>query len=152
MSRGYDHLLNIEPTDLNFPFELKKRSSCCLQLTNKTDECVAFKVKTTDPKKCCARPNIGIVSPRTTCEVTVTMQAPQAHEDMNCKDKLLIQSVVAAPTTLKEDLTREMFNKENVEEFKLRVIYYVPAKYPVLLVPDQGSVSGNQEGGSCLFV
>ncbi|KAI3944549.1 hypothetical protein MKW92_002802, partial [Papaver armeniacum] len=75
------------------------------------------------------------------------MQPPQAQEDMNCKDKLLIQNVVATPTTLKEDLTREMFNKENVEEFKLGVIYYVPAKYPVL--PDQGSVSGNQEGGSC---
>ncbi|KAI3971597.1 hypothetical protein MKW92_047678, partial [Papaver armeniacum] len=75
------------------------------------------------------------------------MQAPKAQEDMSCIDKLLIRSVVEAPTTLKEDLTREMFNKENVEEFKLRVIYYFPAKYPVLLVPDQGSVRGNQEGG-----
>ncbi|KAI3959885.1 hypothetical protein MKW92_044876, partial [Papaver armeniacum] len=67
------------------------------------------------------------------------MEAPQAQEEMHCKDKLLIQSVTVAQTTLKEDLTREMFNKESVEEFKLRVIYYVPAKYPILLVPDQGS-------------
>ncbi|KAI3963970.1 hypothetical protein MKW92_038510 [Papaver armeniacum] len=151
-SGGYDHLLNIQPTELNFPFELKKRSSCCLQLTNKTDEYVAFKVKTTDRKKCCSCPNIGIVSPRKTCEVTITMEAPQAQEEMHCKDKLLIQSVTVAQTTLKEDLTREMFNKESVEEFKLRVIYYVPAKYPILLVPDQGSGSGNQGGGSCLLI
>ncbi|KAI3849527.1 hypothetical protein MKX03_024003 [Papaver bracteatum] len=144
-TRGYDHLLNIQPTELNFPFELKKRSSCCLQLTNKTNEYVAFKVKTTNAKKCCARPNIGVLSPRTTCEVTITMEAPQAQKDMQCKDKLLIQSVTVAQTTLMEDLTREMYNRKSVEEFKLRVIYHAPAKYPVLLVLDQGSVSGNQE-------
>ncbi|KAI3840562.1 hypothetical protein MKX03_018096 [Papaver bracteatum] len=130
MSRGYDHLLNIEPTKLKFPFELKNRSSCCLQLTNKTNEYVAFKIKTTDPKKYGVCPNKGIVFPGTTCEVTVTREAPKSQQDMKCEDKFLIQSVVTTPTTTtagKQGITREMFNKESVEEFKLRVIYYVPA-------------------------
>ncbi|OAY77404.1 Vesicle-associated protein 1-2 [Ananas comosus] len=36
-------LLGIEPLELRFPFELKKQISCSLQLSNKTDEYVAFK-------------------------------------------------------------------------------------------------------------
>ncbi|KAI3992996.1 hypothetical protein MKX01_009739 [Papaver californicum] len=78
MSNG--DLLSIQPTELKFPFELKKQSSCSLQLTNKTDEYVAFKVKTTNPKKYYVRPNTGIVLLGTTCDVTVTMQAQKEAE------------------------------------------------------------------------
>ncbi|KAL6495385.1 Vesicle-associated protein 3-1 [Orobanche gracilis] len=37
--------LQIEPTELQFPFELKKQISCSMQLTNKSDNWVAFKVE-----------------------------------------------------------------------------------------------------------
>ncbi|XP_022867208.1 vesicle-associated protein 1-1-like [Olea europaea var. sylvestris] len=63
-------LLQIEPLELQFPFELKKQISCSLQLTNKLDNYVAFKVKTTNPKKYCVRPNTGVVLPHSTCDVT----------------------------------------------------------------------------------
>ncbi|KAJ0054607.1 hypothetical protein Pint_00204 [Pistacia integerrima] len=68
MSTG--DLVNIQPSELKFPFELKKQSSCSMQLTNKTDDYVAFKVKTTNPKKYCVRPNTGVILPRSTCNVT----------------------------------------------------------------------------------
>lgn len=131
MSSG--DLLKIQPSELKFPFELKKQSSCCMQLTNKTDKYVAFKVKTTNPKKYCVRPNTGIVLPGSTCDVTVTMQAQkEAPPDMQCKDKFLLQSVVVEDGATVKDITPEMFNKEPdkvVEEFKLRVIY-IPANPP----------------------
>ncbi|CAM8899489.1 hypothetical protein QQ045_010442 [Rhodiola kirilowii] len=137
--------LNIHPSELKFPFEEKKQSSCCMQLTNKTDEYVAFKVKTTNPKKYCVRPNAGIVLPGSTCNVTVTMQAQkEAPPDMQCKDKFLLQSVVAPSGTAAKDITSEMFNKEEgkaVEEFKLRVVY-IAAK-PPSPVPE-----GSEEGSS----
>ncbi|CAL9188231.1 unnamed protein product [Musa hybrid cultivar] len=114
-------------------FELKKQSSCSMQLINKTDHFVAFKVKTTNPKKYCVRPNTGIVLPRSTCDVTVTMQAQkEAPPDMQCKDKFLLQSVIAEHGATTKDITSEMFNKEPgkvVDEFKLRVVY-VPAGPP----------------------
>ncbi|KAJ9188477.1 hypothetical protein P3X46_003833 [Hevea brasiliensis] len=126
-------LLNIQPTELKFPFELKKQSSCSMQLTNKSDKYVAFKVKTTNPKKYYVRPNTGIILPQTSCNVTVTMQAPkEAPHDMQCKDKFLLQSVAAPDGTTMKDITPDMFNKENgkdVEEFKLRVVY-IPANPP----------------------
>ncbi|XP_026430835.1 vesicle-associated protein 1-2-like [Papaver somniferum] len=80
------------------------------------------------------------------------MEAPQAQEDVQCKDNLLIHSIVTTPTTWKQDITREMFNKESVKEFKLRMIYYAPANYLILpVVPDEGSESKSQEAGTCLF-
>lgn len=116
-----------------------------MQLTNKTDQYVAFKVKTTNPKKYCVRPNTGIVLPGSTCNVTVTMQAQrEVPPDMQCKDKFLLQSVVAPNGATNKDITAEMFNKEEgktVEEFKLRVIY-IPAN-PPSPVPE-----GSEEGSS----
>ncbi|KAL9326708.1 hypothetical protein ACSQ67_007353 [Phaseolus vulgaris] len=132
MSNG--ELLNIEPLELKFAFELKKQISCSLQLSNKTDAYVAFKVKTTNPKKYCVRPNTGIVLPRSTCDVMVTMQAQrEAPTDMQCKDKFLLQS----------------FNKEAghvVEESKLRVLY-LPPQQPPSPVPE-GSEEGSSPRGS----
>ncbi|ONK59044.1 uncharacterized protein A4U43_C08F2390 [Asparagus officinalis] len=110
MSSG--DLLRIQPSELKFPFELKKQSSCCMQLTNKTDQYVAFKVKTTNPKKYCVRPNAGIVLPGSTCDVTVTMQAQkEAPLDMQCKDKFLLQSVVAEHGATLKDITPEMVTR-----------------------------------------
>lgn len=133
MSAGSASFLEIQPSELAFPFELMKQSSCSMQLTNKTDHYVAFKVKTTNPKQYCVRPNIGVVLPGSTCDVTVTMQAHmEAPSDMQCKDKFLVQSVAAENGATTQDINAAMFNKEPgkvVDEFKLRVIY-VPTTTP----------------------
>ncbi|KAL6857040.1 hypothetical protein ACP4OV_018422 [Aristida adscensionis] len=127
MSGGSGSFLEIQPSELAFPFEIMKQSSCSMQLTNKTDHYVAFKVKTTNPKQYCVRPNIGVVLPGSTCDVTVTMQAQKdAPPDMQCKDKFLVQSVAAENGATTQDINAAMFNKEPgkvVDEFKLRVIY-----------------------------
>ncbi|XP_010919540.1 vesicle-associated protein 1-1 isoform X3 [Elaeis guineensis] len=139
-------LLGIEPLELKFPFELKKQISCSLQLFNKTDEYVAFKVKTTSPKKYCVRPNSGIMLPRSTCDVIVTMQAQRdAPPDMQCKDKFLVQSVIVNQGVTARDITPEMFAKESgnvVDEVKLKVVYVSPPQ-PPSPVPEE-----SEEGSS----
>nr|CAB3482205.1 unnamed protein product [Digitaria exilis] len=37
-------LLRIEPLELRFPFELKKQISCSMQLSNLSNDYIAFKV------------------------------------------------------------------------------------------------------------
>lgn len=144
MSAG-DLLLGIEPAELKFAFELRKQISCSLQLSNKTDEHIAFKVKTTNPKKYCVRPNNGVVLPRSTCDVIVTMQAQkEAPTDIQCKDKFLVQSVVIDPGTTTKEITAEMFSRESgnkVDEVKLRVVYVSPPQppSPVREGSDEGS-------------
>ncbi|KAK2986168.1 hypothetical protein RJ640_008851 [Escallonia rubra] len=144
MSNG--ELLSIDPQELQFPFELKKQISCSMQLTNRTNNYVAFKVKTTNPKKYCVRPNTGVVLPHSTCDVIVTMQAQkEAPPDMQCKDKFLLQSAVASPGATTKDITPEMFNKESgnqVEECKLRVSYVPPPQ------PPSPVREGSEEGSS----
>ncbi|XP_044499360.1 vesicle-associated protein 1-2-like isoform X2 [Mangifera indica] len=130
-------LLEIQPLELKFTFEVKKQSSCSIQLGNKSDQYVAFKVKTTSPKKYCVRPNVGIIKPRATFDFAVTMQAQRiAPPDLQCKDKFLIQSTVVAFGTTDEDITSDMFAKDNgkrVDEKKLRVVLISPPQSPILL-------------------
>nr|XP_016472133.1 PREDICTED: vesicle-associated protein 1-1-like [Nicotiana tabacum] len=120
MSSG--ELLNVEPLDLKYPLAI---SISCTHY---------FQVKTTNAKKYCVRPNKGIVLPRSTCHVVVTMQAQkEAPSDMQCKDRFLLRSVVANPGTTPEDFTQEMFKKEAgrvVDESRLRVIYIPPPQPP----------------------
>ncbi|KAL5223398.1 hypothetical protein ABZP36_028111 [Zizania latifolia] len=127
MSAGSASFLEIQPSELSFPFELLKQISCSMQLTNKTNHHVAFKVKTTNPKQYCVCPNIGVVLPGSTCDVTVTMQSQsEAPPDMQCKDKFLVQSVAAENGATTQDINADMFNKVAgtvVEEFKLRVVF-----------------------------
>uniref|UniRef100_A0A0D6QXB9 MSP domain-containing protein n=1 Tax=Araucaria cunninghamii TaxID=56994 RepID=A0A0D6QXB9_ARACU len=146
-----NELVTIRPAELKFPFEVKKQSSCSLELINNTDNYVAFKVKTTSPKKYCVRPNTGIIEPKATCDVTVTMQAQkEAPPDMQCKDKFLVQCVIAPSGTIIQDVTPEMFSKEPgkvIEENKLRVVYVSPPQPPTIQEsPEEGStqkVNGN---------
>lgn len=142
-------LLTVQPTELKFPFELKKQSSCSLQLLNNSDHYVAFKVKTTSPKKYCVRPNTGVVLPKSTCDVTVTMQAQrEAPPDLQCKDKFLVQSVIATYGAELKDINQDMFNKDtenNVEECKLRVVYVPPPK-PPSPVPEESEEGSSPSG------
>ncbi|WOH06821.1 hypothetical protein DCAR_0626249 [Daucus carota subsp. sativus] len=127
-------LISIDPLELKFPLELKKQICCSFQLSNKSDKHVAFKVKTTNPKKYSVRPNNGIVLPRSQSNVTVTMQAQkEVPSDMQCNDKFLVQSVAAPVGATLKDITPEMFNKEagnHVEECKLKVAYVSPPRPP----------------------
>ncbi|KAJ7535849.1 hypothetical protein O6H91_12G048500 [Diphasiastrum complanatum] len=132
-------LLSIQPGELQFPFELKKQISSSLRLVNNTNEYVAFKVKTTSPKKYCVRPNTGVVLPQSSSDITVTMQAQrEAPPDMQCKDKFLVQSVIAPYGTTAKDVSQDLFNKESGKEIhdnKLRVVY-TAAPQPPSPVPE----------------
>ena len=65
-------LLQLSPsTELAFKFELKRNIPATLTLRNPTGARVAFKVKTTSPKKYCVRPSSGVVEPGATKDVQV---------------------------------------------------------------------------------
>ncbi|OQU91532.1 hypothetical protein SORBI_3001G199800 [Sorghum bicolor] len=127
-------LLDVDPPELQFPFVLDKQISCPLRLVNRTDRTVAFKVKTTNPRKYCVRPNNGVVPPRSSSTVVVTMQAQKVvPPDLQCKDKFLVQSVVVSDRLSAKDITSQMFVKGGgnvVEEVKLKVAYVMPPEPP----------------------
>ncbi|XP_024995371.1 vesicle-associated protein 2-2-like [Cynara cardunculus var. scolymus] len=119
-------LLEVDAKAIKFICEVKKQSTTSVHLSNISDEYVAFKVKTTSPKRFCVRPNSGIISPKSACDFSVTMQGLRSPaSEVECKDKFLIQSTVVDAATKEEDVTLDLFSKSSgkyVEEKKLRVI------------------------------
>ncbi|KAL1568963.1 vesicle-associated protein 1-4-like isoform X1 [Salvia divinorum] len=119
-------LLNYDPPELSFQFDHNRQLSSSVRLLNKTDNYVAFKLKSTNPRYYVVRPRIGILLPRSTCEIKVTMRAlMESKYSMRSKDKFMIESVSAAPDTTVED-ARKLFDKESghpFQEFILRVSY-----------------------------
>ncbi|KAF6158830.1 hypothetical protein GIB67_012473 [Kingdonia uniflora] len=134
------------------PVELDKQTYCDLKVANKTEHHVAFKVKTTSPKKYFVRPNTGIIQPWDSCVITVkflqirfltvhgvikllfwcevTLQAQRQYPpDMQCKDKFLLQSTIVPPNTDVDEMPQDTFNKDGgkpLEECKLKVVYISP--------------------------
>lgn len=124
------HLISVHPEELNFEFELDKPSYCNLKVVNNTEHHVAFKVKTTSPKRYFVRPNTSVVQPWDSCTITVTLQAQKEYPpDMQCKDKFLLQSTKVPPSTDIDEIPSDTFNKDGdkvIEECKLRVVYSTP--------------------------
>ncbi|KAL2472108.1 Vesicle-associated protein 2-1 [Abeliophyllum distichum] len=136
-----NQLISVQPEDLKFQFELEKQSYCDLKVTNRTEHHVAFKVKTTSPKKYFVRPNTGVVLPWDSCIIRVTLQAQREYPpDKQSKDKFLLQSTTVDPHTDVNELSPDIFSKvgeRTIEECKLKVIYVFPH-----------SASGNIQDGS----
>lgn len=120
-------LISVYPEELSFQIELEKPSSCNLKIVNNTEHHVAFKVKTTSPKKYFVRPNARIIQPWDSCTITVTLQPQKEYPpDLQCKDKFLIQSTKVAPSTDMDEIPPDTFAKEGdkvIDEMKLRVVY-----------------------------
>ena len=126
--------LTIQPSELKFRFELRKNIPVTLSLHNPGQERVAFKVKTTSPKKYCVRPSSGIVDPGTTKDVQVIMQAQREYPPtglQDCKDKFLVQTVKVGDKVA--DISPELFEGPGgtgLKQTKLRVVLVGPPKPP----------------------
>lgn len=125
--------LQIDPTELTFRFELRKIIPVTLSLHNPTGDRIAFKVKTTNPKKYCVRPSSGVVEPETTRDVQVIMQAQREYPAnmADCKDKFLVQWATMPPHV--QEVTADIFDttiNRDVRQARLRVNLVGPPKPP----------------------
>mmetsp|Transcript_35465 Transcript_35465/g.87153 ORF Transcript_35465/g.87153 Transcript_35465/m.87153 type:complete len:243 (-) Transcript_35465:660-1388(-) len=138
--------------ELKFRFELKKQIPTTIRLTNTGGEEMAFKVKTTAPKKYCVKPNTGLVAAGQSMVVHVIMQAQREWPtDMSsCKDKFLVQSTLSGGVA---DFT-ELFAKGKedgvIKEAKLRVSYVQPAPPPSPVAEDEEEKGGEDGEGPSL--
>eukprot|EP00002_Diphylleia_rotans_P001824 TRINITY_DN1105_c0_g1_i4.p1 TRINITY_DN1105_c0_g1~~TRINITY_DN1105_c0_g1_i4.p1 ORF type:complete len:294 (-),score=70.61 TRINITY_DN1105_c0_g1_i4:664-1545(-) len=62
-----------------------------MKLSNMTGQSVAFKIKTTAPRRYCVRPNSGVLSSKGHIEITVSLQTDADLAEAR-KDKFLIES------------------------------------------------------------
>ncbi|XP_062201772.1 cysteine-rich receptor-like protein kinase 44 [Phragmites australis] len=118
----------MDPLELRFPFELNKEVSCVLQLTNRTDDTIAFNTKM-NREKYYAQPDKGTVPPWSKRYIIVTMRAQEnTPPDMQCNDMFLVQSRRLSkedltPDNIAEHFTRLMGKAVVVDEEKLPIVY-----------------------------
>ena len=84
--------IEITPSDLKFRFQLSKQLLGAININNNSEQRVAFKIKTTAPKKYVVRPSNGVTDARSSASVQVIMQAQKEYPSdfSNCKDKFMV--------------------------------------------------------------
>lgn len=67
--------VEVSPADLKFKFVLNKQLLATIVITNNTDSRLAYKIKTTAPKKYVVRPSSGIAEPKGPVTIQVSRSA-----------------------------------------------------------------------------
>lgn len=112
--------------DLVFKGPFNAVSTTTLKLQNSGAERLAYKIKTTAPKRYCVKPNSGFLDSRGTAGIQVMLQ-PQAagQPDDRSKHKFMVQWV-AVPATYTEDVDsfwKKDLKTLNVQDSKLKCIF-----------------------------
>ncbi|KAJ1253750.1 hypothetical protein BS78_K198400 [Paspalum vaginatum] len=94
-------LLDIQPLELRFPFELNKLIPCSLYLGNSTDHRIAFRLRPLKPERYFTEWLCGVVPPRSTYTLTVTMKE-QEHPPLDIDKFLIDQSSIMDDFQLKD--------------------------------------------------
>jgi hypothetical protein len=116
-------LCTFDPSEcLTFRFEPRKHIPTTVTMKNTSSKRVAFKVKTTNPKKYSVRPSSGILDGNSTKDIVVTLNAQKGDATFiqNCRDKFLIQTTQVDRSV--KAVSSELFETSNsLQQHKLRV-------------------------------
>jgi len=93
-----------------------KVSKANLTLFNPTSTTVAYKVKTTAPRRYCVRPNSGKIISNDQATVNIMLQPSQNNEDLN-KHKFMVQTIeVADDHNLEANSVEDLFKNTPTSE------------------------------------
>jgi hypothetical protein len=127
--------LDVSPSEVTFDLRPDQSPTCVLTLTNSSEESVAYKIKTTTPKRYLVKPNQEILLPGAAISVTVVLQAKESaalleQPVVDSKDKFLVATVVvddafvsqvnaarSAPKEL-QTLFANLWEKKEKDDFK----------------------------------
>jgi len=124
-----EDMLGIEPLEIHFPFKLDPQISHSIELTNNTNDYIAFMTKA---RSRCFRiePDKGIVPPGSKCSVTVTTQAQvNALPNNHHKEEITVLSTRVDGGLAAMDITGDVFiEKEGtvVDEVNVMVVFDKP--------------------------
>jgi len=123
--------------DLIFKGPFNVVSITTLKLSNSGNERLAYKIKTTAPKRYCVKPNSGFLDPHGTANIQVMLQ-PQAtgQQDDRNKHKFMVQWV-GVPNNYSDDVDnfwKQDLTKFNVHDSKLKCVF--ADEQPAAVVPN----------------
>lgn len=115
--------LYIEPDEaITFKGNFTRETvSSNLDLTNPISIPVAFKVKTTAPRRYCVRPNSGIIQPEQTTNVRIILQPNQNNDDLS-RHKFLVQTIELDSEKLANSKAEDLFKNKNIESSSKKLL------------------------------
>lgn len=144
--------VEIGPDVLDYRSPLTQQSTEYVSIANRSDQAIAFKVKTTAPKFYCVRPNAALVAPGEQVQVQVIFLGlpEEPAEDYKCRDKFLVitlpcpyelsdRSVAEAWSDLEAEFKKEAISK------KIKVRYTVESAGNDEEIVSQGDAAQNSE-------
>ncbi|KAM0898215.1 hypothetical protein ACQ4PT_022058 [Festuca glaucescens] len=149
-----DDMLDIEPLELCFPFELNNQITSSIELTNKTNAFIAFNIQTMSPLPYFIQPKKDIVAPRSKYSVNITLQSlDKAPQDRGCIGNFIVRSTKVNESLISEDITDDTFKGEEgklVDEVNLTITYkaevpQVDVSIGSLTISDKRNFHGPQE-------
>lgn len=116
----------IPNNDLIFKGPFNAVSTTTLKLSNSGNERLAYKIKTTAPKRYCVKPNSGFLDAHANASIQVMLQ-PQTpgQPDDRTKHKFMVQWV-AVPSTFTDDVDnfwKQDLKSLNVQDSKLKCVF-----------------------------
>uniref|UniRef100_A0A1A9W137 MSP domain-containing protein n=1 Tax=Glossina brevipalpis TaxID=37001 RepID=A0A1A9W137_9MUSC len=125
--------LIIDPSaELRFRGPFNQPITNNLKLTNPLDEMIWFKIKTSEAKRYCVRPNSGKVHPRETVVVKISLQpSPYIDAYKNWKHKFMIQCVVLSEVEKNFVDVMDIWKELPADRFmntKLNCVFELPAE------------------------
>lgn len=126
-------MIGVEPLEIHLPFQLNKKISCSIELSNNETNGYdfAFMISTTSLHPYRMDPDRGIVSPGSKCSITITLQElERAPPHDYCRDEFSVQSTrVYGNHASSMDITQDVFSEEPgkvVDNVDLVVVLDVP--------------------------
>jgi hypothetical protein len=112
--------------DLVFKGPFNVVSTTTLKLANSGNERLAYKIKTTAPKRYCVKPNSGFLDAHATANIQVMLQPQTAGQpDDRSKHKFMVQWV-AVPNNYTDDVDnfwKQDLKTLNVQDSKLKCLF-----------------------------
>ncbi|CAF0721754.1 unnamed protein product [Didymodactylos carnosus] len=153
--------LELNPsTDLVFKGPFNNVSTTMLKLSNSGHERLAYKIKTTAPKRYCVKPNSGFLDPSASTNIQVMLQPQSAggQHDERAKHKFMVQWVAVPPTWTDDvdNFWKQDVPKLNVQDSKLKCVFADDQSVADRNVPNDsfrhpdGDVSGSTYGDKVL--
>jgi len=126
-----DQVLQLDPPhELRFKGPFKEVVTSYLKLVNPSEKKVAFKVKTTAPKRYCVRPNSGLLEPNCSISIAVMLQPFEYDANEKNKHKFMVQTMFAPGTgadSNQDTMWREA-SPDQLMDSKLKCVFELPAE------------------------
>lgn len=122
-----EQVLVIEPQhELTFVGPFTLAVSAVMTLKNPSDRKVCFKIKTTAPKRYCVKPNSGVIDPKETVTIAVSLQPFDYDPQEKNRHKFMVQSMFAPEGEINPDTLWKETDGSQLMDSKLKCVFVMP--------------------------